>query len=60
MMWRPVALILGAFLAAGLSVWFTPELFDLAGLGEFAFIGQVCAAVLVLSALERVFSFVRH
>jgi hypothetical protein len=56
MIWRSTALILVAFLAAGLAVWFGPDLLALAGLGGFAFVGQLCLAVLVLSALEAAFN----
>ena len=60
MIWRPMALILGAFLAAGLAVWFVPALLDLVGLSEFVFVGQICVAILALSALEIMFSRLRH
>jgi hypothetical protein len=53
MIWRSTAHILVAFLGASLAVWFGPELLDLFGLGEFAFLGQLCLAVLALSVLRR-------
>lgn len=49
-------LILLAFAAAALAVWCAPLLLDPAGLGAFAFVGQVCAVILALSLLEAVFS----
>lgn len=49
-------LILLAFAAAALAVWCAPILLDLAGLGAFAFVVQVCVAILALSLLETVFS----
>jgi hypothetical protein len=55
MTWRSTAHILVAFLAASLTVWFGPELLALFGLGEFAFLGQLCLAVLALSVLDAVF-----
>jgi hypothetical protein len=51
----PAARVLAAFLVAGLTVWFSPMLIGAVGLGEFAFVGQLCATVLVLSMLESVF-----
>ncbi len=56
MIWRPTALILAAFLAAALAVWFTPDVLTPLGLGEFAFIGQLGSMILILSLLEAVFS----
>jgi hypothetical protein len=55
MIWRSTALILAAFVAASLAVWFGPELLASLGLGEFGFIGQLCFAILVLSVLEALF-----
>jgi len=55
MIWRSTALILAAFLAAGIPVSFGPELLTALGLGEFAFVGQLGFAILVLSGLEAVF-----
>jgi hypothetical protein len=55
MSWRSTVQILVAFALAALTVWFSPDLLAPLGLGEFAFIGQVCLAVLVLSALEALF-----
>lgn len=49
------ALILLAFAAAGLGVWFSPLLLDRIGLGEFAFLGQTCGVILILSVLETAF-----
>jgi hypothetical protein len=54
-MWRSTVLILMAFVGAGVAVWFAPALLDLVGLGEFAFVGQLCFAILVLSVLDAVF-----
>jgi hypothetical protein len=56
MIWRSTALILAAFVVAGLAVWFTPDLLGLLGLAEFTFIGQLGSAILALSVLEAVFS----
>jgi hypothetical protein len=50
--WRSTALILAAFVVAGLAVWFTPELLEPLGLGEFAMIGQLSCAILLLSLLD--------
>lgn len=55
MIWRSTVLILAAFAVSGLAVWFGPGLFGLIGLGEFAFVGQLCLALLVLSVLDVVF-----
>ena len=55
MIWRSTAQILVSFLLAGLAVVFGPVPLDGLGLGEFTFVGQVCAAILVLSVLEAVF-----
>jgi hypothetical protein len=48
-----MAQIVVAFVAAGLAVWFSPDLLGLLGLGEFAIVGQVCFTILVLSVLDR-------
>jgi hypothetical protein len=53
--WRSTTLILAAFVAAGLAVWFSPALLETLGLSEFAFLGQLCLAILALSALDAVF-----
>jgi hypothetical protein len=58
MSWSSVAQIVVAFVAAGLAVWFSPDLLGLFGLGEFAIVGQVCFAILVLSALDRAIGLV--
>jgi hypothetical protein len=55
MIWRSTAQILAAFVAAAIAVWFGPDLLDPLGLGEFAFVGQLCFAILVLSGLEALF-----
>ena len=54
--WGSSAAILLAFLAAGLAVWYGPALLEPLGLDAFAFVGQVCAAILALSVLEVVFA----
>jgi hypothetical protein len=54
MIWRSTGYILAAFVAAGLAVWFGPALLDLVGLGEFAFLGQLCLAILALSVMDAV------
>jgi hypothetical protein len=59
MIWRSTAQILVSFLLAGLAVWFSPVPLDGLGLGEFTVVGQVCAAILVLSVLEAVFRRLR-
>jgi hypothetical protein len=56
MIWRSTTLILAAFVAAGVTVWFTPDLLASLGLGEFAFLGQLSFAIVVLSVLDKVFS----
>lgn len=56
MIWRSTAMILAAFVAAGLAVWFGPVLLGPVGLGEFSFVGQICLAILVLSALDAAFA----
>jgi hypothetical protein len=55
MIWRSTAQIVAAFVVAGLAVWFTPDVLVPLGLGEFAFVGQLCFAILVLSALDAAF-----
>ena len=49
-------MILAAFVVAGLGAWFGPSLLDTLGLGEFAFVGQVCLVILALSCLEGAFA----
>jgi hypothetical protein len=58
MSWNSIALIVAAFVAAGATVWFSPDLLGLLGLGEFAFVGQLCLTILVLSALDRAIGLV--
>jgi hypothetical protein len=53
--WRAPALIVTAFVAVILVVWFGPDLLDRPGLGEFVFVGQVCFVVAILSGLEALF-----
>jgi hypothetical protein len=53
--WRSTAQIAAALLTAGLAVWFAPALLHSLDLGEFAFVGQLCLAILALSVLEKVF-----
>ena len=55
MIWRSTAQIVAAFLAAGLAVWFGPTLLNSLGLSEFAFVGQLGLAILMLSVLDLVF-----
>ncbi|HEX3991709.1 MAG TPA: hypothetical protein VHX39_11115 [Acetobacteraceae bacterium] len=55
MIWRSTAMIVVAFVAAWMTVEYSPILLDLIGLGEFVFIGQVALPILVLSVLEIVF-----
>jgi hypothetical protein len=55
MIWRSTAQIVVAFVAAGLAIWFSPDLLVPLGLGEFARLGQLCFAILVLSVLDAVF-----
>jgi hypothetical protein len=55
MSWRSTVLILAAFVAAGIAVWFGPLLLEAPGLGEFGFIGQLGLPILVLTALELAF-----
>ena len=56
MIWRSTAQIVVAFIAAGLAVWFGPDLLAQIGLGEFAFLGQLCFAILMLSVLDVAFA----
>ena len=49
------AKIAASFLVAGFAVWLAPVLLDLAGVGEFAFVGQAVLAILALSVTERAF-----
>ena len=56
MIWLSTAKILLSFLGAGLTVWFASDLLAPFGLGEFAFTGQLCGAILILSLLDRIFS----
>jgi hypothetical protein len=56
MIWRSTAMILAAFLAAGLAIWFAPVMFDFPGLREFIWIGEPCLVILVLSVLEVLFA----
>ena len=56
MIWRSTARLLTAFVVAGLSVRFTPDLLTPLGLSEFMFVGQLCCAILVLSILDAVFA----
>jgi len=60
MSWRPIAKLVSAFLLAGLTVWFSPALLGPLGLSEFAFIGQLCLTILVLSVLQAVFNRLRE
>ena len=55
MIWRSTAMILVAFLAAGIAVCFSPMLLDWIGLGEFGFLGQLGLPILLLSVLEMLF-----
>ena len=54
MNWRSPLTVLLAFMVAGLGMWFGPVLLIPLGLGEFAFVGQVCLTILALSVLEAV------
>jgi hypothetical protein len=56
MIWLSTAMILTAFAAAALAIWFAPLALGLLGPGEFVFVGQVCFAVVALSFLEAVFA----
>ena len=60
MIWLSTAQIVAAFVVAGLVVWFTPDLLIPLGLGEFAFVGQLCLAILVLSLLDAAFRRLDH
>jgi integral membrane sensor domain MASE1 len=55
MIWRSTAMIVAAFVAAAIAVWFGPELLAQIGLGEFAFLARFCFAILILSVLDLVF-----
>jgi hypothetical protein len=55
MIWRSTAQILASFAVAALAVWFGPTLLGWLGLDEFAFVGQVCLAILALTAMDRAF-----
>jgi len=54
--WRSTVLIVAAFAAAAIVIWLAPRLLAPLGLGEFAFVGQLGLAVLVLSVLDKVFT----
>ena len=54
--WASAGKVALAFAGAGTTAWYSPMLLDSVGLGEFAFVGQVCAAILVLSGLEAAFN----
>jgi hypothetical protein len=56
MIWRSTAMILASFLIAAVVIWFAPRVFDLPGLSQFVWIGQLCLVILALSALEIVFA----
>jgi hypothetical protein len=55
MIWRSTAMLVVAFVAAGMAVWYSPVLMDRIGLGEFVFFGQLGLPILVLSLLEMLF-----
>ena len=55
MIWRSTAMLLVAFVAAWMAVEYSPMLLDLAGLGEFVFLGQLGFPILVLSVLVMLF-----
>ena len=55
MIWRSTAMIVVAFVAAWLTVRYSPRLMDLLGLGLFGFLGQLVLPILVLSALEALY-----
>jgi hypothetical protein len=56
MIWRSTAMIVAAFVAAGIAVCYSPVLLDWIGLGEFIFLGQLGLPILVLSVLESLFA----
>ena len=49
------AQILASFIVASVAIWFGPDLFDVPGLSEFSFLGQLGLVVLGLSVLELAF-----
>ena len=55
MIWRSTAQLVASFALAALAVWFSPWLLERIGLGEFSFLGQLAAAVIVLTGLELFF-----
>ncbi len=55
---KAMASIAAAFGLAGLAVWLAPGLLELAGFGDFKFLGQLGLVILILSGLEAVLS--RH
>ena len=55
MIWRSTAMLVVAFVAAWMAVGYSPMLLDWLGLGEFVFLGQLGAPILVLSVLEMPF-----
>jgi hypothetical protein len=50
------AMIVTAFAAASLAVWYTPTVLAPFGLAEFAFLGQLSVTILALSVLEVLFT----
>lgn len=54
MNWRPAAMILASFAAAGIGVWFGPVLLDWLALGQFAWIGELALPIVLLSLLDMV------
>jgi hypothetical protein len=55
MSWRSTAMIVVAFVAAWFAFGYAPILLDWLGLGQFVFLGQLGAPILVLSVLELLF-----
>jgi hypothetical protein len=53
---RSAALVLAAFAAAWLTIFFSPVLLNFLGLGEFAIVGQAGFAILALSVLDRLYT----
>jgi hypothetical protein len=59
MNWRQLVFPVLAAVVAG-AVWFwSPDLLDRVGLGEFLFVGRLCLIMLALTIAERIFSRIR-
>jgi hypothetical protein len=55
MIWRSTAMLVVAFVAAWLTVEYSPILLEWMGLDEFVFVGQLGLPIVVLSVLDLLF-----